>query len=85
MRDNPERARFIGYDTQTVRFIAFSLSGLFAGIAGGLVALNFEIVNAAQMGAMQSGAVILMTFIGGVGEFAVPSSAPSWSPIFKSC
>jgi branched-chain amino acid transport system permease protein len=72
VRENPERARFIGYDTQTVRFIAFSLSGLFAGIAGGLAAINFEIMNSAQMGAAESGAVILMTYIGGVGNFAGP-------------
>jgi branched-chain amino acid transport system permease protein len=72
VRDNPERTAFIGYDTSTVRFIAFSLSGLFAGIAGGLSAINFEIINAAQMGATESGAVILMTYIGGVGNFAGP-------------
>jgi branched-chain amino acid transport system permease protein len=72
VRDNPERTAFIGYDTGTVRFIAFSLSGLFAGIAGGLSAINFEIINAAQMGAVESGSVILMTYIGGVGNFAGP-------------
>lgn len=72
VRDNPQRTAFIGYDTGTVRFIAFSLSGLFAGIAGGLSAINFEIINAAQMGAVESGAVILMTYIGGVGNFAGP-------------
>lgn len=72
VRDNPERARFIGYNTQTVRFIAFSLSGLFAGIAGGLAAVNFELMSSTQLGAAQSGAVILMTYIGGVGEFTGP-------------
>lgn len=72
VRDNPQRTAFIGYDTGRVRFIAFSLSGLFAGIAGGLSAINFEIINAAQMGAAESGAVILMTYIGGVGNFAGP-------------
>ena len=72
VRDNPERARFIGYDTTSVRFISFTLAGLFAGIAGGLAAINFEIVNAAQMGAAQSGVVILMAYIGGVGNFAGP-------------
>jgi branched-chain amino acid transport system permease protein len=45
VRDNPDRARFIGYNTTMVRFLAFSLAGLFAGIAGGLAALNFEIVT----------------------------------------
>jgi branched-chain amino acid transport system permease protein len=72
VRDNPERVRFVGYSTQTVRFISFSLAGLFAGIAGGLSAVSFEIMNSAQMGATQSGAVILMTYIGGVGGFAGP-------------
>lgn len=72
VRDNPQRTAFIGYDPGTVRFLAFSLSGLFAGIAGGLSAINFEIVNAAQMGAVESGTVILMTYIGGVGNFAGP-------------
>jgi branched-chain amino acid transport system permease protein len=72
VRDNPQRVSFIGYDPSTVRFIAFSLSGLFAGVAGGLSAINFEIVNAAQMGAVESGSVVLMTYIGGVGNFAGP-------------
>lgn len=72
VRDNPQRTAFIGYDIGTVRFIAFSLSGLFAGIAGALSVINFEIVNAAQMGATESGTVILMTYIGGVGNFAGP-------------
>jgi branched-chain amino acid transport system permease protein len=72
VRDNPQRTAFIGYDTGTVRFIAFSLAGMFAGIAGGLSVVNFEIINAAQMGAVESGSVILMTYIGGVGNFAGP-------------
>lgn len=72
VRDNPDRVPFIGYNTTMVRFMAYSLAGLFAGIAGGLAAVNFEIMNFSQMGAAQSGAVILMTFIGGVGNFAGP-------------
>lgn len=72
VRDNPQRTAFIGYDPSRVRFIAFSLAGLFAGIAGGLSVVNFEIINAAQMGAVESGSVILMTYIGGVGNFAGP-------------
>lgn len=72
VRDNPDRASFIGYNTTMVRFMAFSMAGLFAGIAGGLLALNFEIVTSSAMGAAQSGSVVLMTFIGGVGNFAGP-------------
>ena len=72
VRDNPERAQFVGYNPQAVRFIAFCLSGLFAGIAGGLAAINFEIVNAGYVGAEQSGTVLLATYIGGVGNFIGP-------------
>jgi branched-chain amino acid transport system permease protein len=72
VRDNPERAEFIGYSTQRVRFIAFCLAGFFAGIAGGLAAVNFEIVNSVSVAAGQSGIVLLMTYIGGVGNFTGP-------------
>jgi len=36
VRDNPERAEFVGYNPQRVRFLMLALSGFFAGIAGGL-------------------------------------------------
>jgi len=72
VRDNAERAQFVGYNPQVVRFIAFSLAGFFAGIAGGLAAINFEIVNSGYVGAEQSGIVLLATFVGGIGNFIGP-------------
>jgi branched-chain amino acid transport system permease protein len=72
VRDNPERAEFIGYSTQMVRFITFSLAGFFAGIAGGLAAINFELMNAVNVSGAQSGVVLLMAYIGGVGHFFGP-------------
>jgi branched-chain amino acid transport system permease protein len=72
VRENPERAEFVGYSARMVRFIAFSLAGLFAGIAGGLAALNFEIMTTQSIGAAQSGLVLLMTFVGGAGVFFGP-------------
>ena len=72
VRENPERAQFVGYNPQTVRFIAFSLAGLFAGIAGGLAAINFELVNSSEVGAEQSGLVLLAAYIGGIGSFIGP-------------
>lgn len=72
VRDNPERAQFIGYNTQIVRFIAFCLSGLFAGIAGALAAINFEIANSAYISGGQSSLVLLAAYIGGVGNFVGP-------------
>jgi branched-chain amino acid transport system permease protein len=72
VRDNPERTAFIGYDPQRVRFIAFAVSATFAGLAGGLHAVNYEIVASEALGAARSGAVLLMAFIGGVGYFVGP-------------
>lgn len=72
VRDNPERAEFIGYSTQMVRFITFSAAGFFAGVAGGLAAINFELMNAVNVSGAQSGAVLLMAYIGGVGHFLGP-------------
>jgi branched-chain amino acid transport system permease protein len=72
VRDNPERVEFIGYSTQRVRFIAFMVSGFFAGIAGGLGALNFEIVTAEVVGAARSGAYLLFVFLGGATFFFGP-------------
>ncbi|HTR59914.1 MAG TPA: branched-chain amino acid ABC transporter permease, partial [Casimicrobiaceae bacterium] len=64
-----ERAAFIGYDPVRVRFVAFSVAAMFAGLAGGLHALNYEIVAAEAVGAGRSGAVLLMAYIGGVQHF----------------
>jgi branched-chain amino acid transport system permease protein len=72
VRDNPERAEFIGYNTQRVRWFMLILSGFFAGIAGGLSAINFEIVTAENVSAVRSGGVLLAAFIGGVAFFFGP-------------
>ena len=72
VRDNPERAEFVGYDTQRVRYLVMILSAFFAGISGGLSAINFEIVTAENVGAVHSGGVLLATFIGGSGFFFGP-------------
>jgi hypothetical protein len=50
VRDNPERVEFVGYSTQRVRYIAFMISGMFSGIAGGLAAVNFELITAEVVG-----------------------------------
>ena len=72
VRDNPERAEFIGYNTQRVRFLVLVVSAFFAGISGGLAAINFEIVTAENVSALRSGGVLLATFIGGAMFFFGP-------------
>jgi branched-chain amino acid transport system permease protein len=56
-----------------VRFYQFALAGGFAGVAGALYAITYEIVTYDAANAVMSGNALLMTFIGGVGVF--------WGPI----
>jgi len=73
VRDNPERVEFIGYNTQRVRYFAFIIAGFFAGVGGGLSAINFEIVNASDsLSGVRSGGYLLFTFLGGAGFFFGP-------------
>ena len=72
VRDNPERTEFIGFDTRRVRYLVLIFSTFFAGISGGLSAINFEIVSNESLGIMRSGDALLYTFIGGIGSFAGP-------------
>jgi branched-chain amino acid transport system permease protein len=71
-RDNFERAQFVGYDPAMVRFFQFSLAGFFAGLAGGLYAITYEIVTYDAVAGGMSANALLMTYIGGIGVFAGP-------------
>ena len=72
VRDNPERVEFIGYSSQRVRYYGFIVAGFFAGIAGGLGALQFELVTAEVVGPVRSGSYLLFTFLGGATVFFGP-------------
>ncbi|MFN9726199.1 branched-chain amino acid ABC transporter permease [Acidovorax sp.] len=73
VRDNPERVEFIGYNTQRVRYLAFIIAGFFAGIGGGLAAINFEIITGADsLSVLRSGGYLLFTFLGGATFFFGP-------------
>ncbi len=73
VRDNPERVEFIGYNTQRVRYFAFIVAGFFAGIGGGLTAINFEIITAVDsVSVIRSGGYLLFTFLGGATFFFGP-------------
>ena len=72
VRDNPERVEFVGYSSQRIRWLAFSLSSFFAGIAGALHAVNIEHVGFEQVSILQSGLVLFMVYIGGIGNFVGP-------------
>ncbi|MCT9812707.1 branched-chain amino acid ABC transporter permease [Acidovorax sp. Be4] len=73
VRDNPERVEFVGYNTQRVRYYSFIIAGFFAGIGGGLAAINFEIITAVDsVSVLRSGGYLLFTFLGGATFFFGP-------------
>ena len=72
VRDNEERAEFLGYSQQRVRWVSFCWSGFFAGVAGALFAINFEILTEENLNLATSGTILLATFLGGVGFFVGP-------------
>ena len=72
VRDNPERVEFIGYSTQRVRYFSFVIAGFFAGVAGGMYALNFEIATAEVVGGRVRALYLLFTFLGGATFFFGP-------------
>ena len=71
-RDNFERTQFVGYDPRMVRYWQFILSGFFAGIAGGLYTLVYEIVTFDTLAAVKSANALLAAYIGGAGGFFGP-------------
>lgn len=72
VRDNAERVEFMGYNAHHIRYITFIIAGFFAGIAGGLSAIHFEIVTVESLSTARSGAYLLFTFLGGAGFFFGP-------------
>jgi branched-chain amino acid transport system permease protein len=65
IRQNETRARFVGYHVWAYKWLAFTLSALVAGLAGGLFALAQQSAYPNVMSLHQSGFVVMMALIGG--------------------
>jgi branched-chain amino acid transport system permease protein len=72
MRENEERAKFIGYNTYASRLMLYGISAFFAGIAGGLASSFQEFVTTTFIHLDKATEVLMMTFIGGGGTFFGP-------------
>ena len=73
LRDNEHRVRFLGFNTHVARTLIFSISCLFTGVAGSLLAIAKESGNYELFGPAYSSGVVLQTFIGGAGTFFGPA------------
>lgn len=65
IKQNETRARFVGYNVWLYKWLAFTLSALVAGIAGGLFALAQQSAYPNVMSLHQSGFVVMMVLVGG--------------------
>lgn len=72
VRENAERLAFLGFDPRWVRFLMLCFSCFFAGVAGGLSALHFEIATTDNLSMLRSGSILLFTYIGGTALFLGP-------------
>lgn len=72
VKENDERAGFIGYDVFLTRLSLYAVAAFFAGMAGSLFALFQGFVSTGCIDAASSMHVMFMTFIGGVGSFLGP-------------
>jgi branched-chain amino acid transport system permease protein len=72
IRENEPRAISLGYDVDRFKLMAFVLSAALSGFAGGLKAVVSGSATLTDVNWPISGAVILMTLLGGLGTFAGP-------------
>jgi branched-chain amino acid transport system permease protein len=72
IRENPERAGFIGIDVKRYQLYAFMIAGAFSGLAGALIMLNERSVYPDLAFWTRSTQVLLMSILGGVYTFSGP-------------
>jgi branched-chain amino acid transport system permease protein len=72
VRDNPERAAFIGVNVRAYQLAAFVIAGTFAGFAGALYGIFSRGVFADYVFWSKSAEVIIMALLGGIGFFWGP-------------
>jgi branched-chain amino acid transport system permease protein len=72
MRENETRAKSIGYDTDRFKLAAFVMSGTLAGLAGSLYAIGNRLSGLDGVDWHTSGAIIMMTILGGIGTIYGP-------------
>jgi branched-chain amino acid transport system permease protein len=68
IRVNEQRMRATGFSTYPYKLAAFTLSGGIAGLAGFLFAVKDGFVNPELLSWHQSGAVLIMIILGGIGH-----------------
>ena len=69
IRENETRATAVGYPVYRYKLLCFVISGAIAGLAGALIANQTSYVGPALLHWVQSGTLMIMVILGGVGRF----------------
>ena len=72
IKSNQTRMNYTGFNTRPYALTAFVISGMYAGLAGALLAITDPLAGAERMQWTASGEVVLMTILGGVGTLIGP-------------
>ena len=83
IRENEQRARFLGYDTDRYKLLAFVLSAVFTGLAGILLLFNNRMTSADPIGVPFSGELLAMVVIGGMRSFLGPALGALFFVLFR--
>jgi branched-chain amino acid transport system ATP-binding protein len=83
IRENEQRAVFVGYPVRRYKLAAFVLSTTVLGLAGSLIAFLHYFVSADLVHVVASGEIIAMTVIGGMGHFLGPPLGALFYILFR--
>lgn len=72
IKSNQTRMNYTGFNTKPYTLAAFVISGMFAGLAGALLSITDPLAGVERMRWTESGNVVLMTILGGVGTLLGP-------------
>jgi len=72
IKSNQTRMKYTGFNTRPYLQWAFVISGMYAGLAGSLMAVTDPLAGAERMQWTASGEVVLMTILGGAGTLVGP-------------
>ena len=72
IKSNQTRMNYTGFNTKPYALTAFVISGMYAGLAGALLAITDPLAGADRMTWTASGEIVLMTILGGVGTLLGP-------------
>ena len=72
IKSNQNRMAYTGFNTRPYLLAAFVISGMYAGLAGSLMAITDPLAGAERMQWTASGEVVLMTILGGTGTLLGP-------------